>query len=164
MGALEPGKARISHPDPGVEDAIVDAIQVPHFEHAGWRYVEGDREDWPPEAREESRAGWVYIRNRSTGGTTFVPELTAALAERGWEEVDPEAERAAELEDKTVAELRELAKGRGISPIPTTKAELLEALQKFDKGSPLPSGVTEVVNRTGEPERVEPVQPQESEE
>jgi hypothetical protein len=129
MSGLEPGKARMTHPDPEVEDAFVEASQVPHLEHGGWRYVEGDREDWPEEAREESRAGWAYIRNRYTGGTTFVPELTPALRERGWEEVDPQAEQAAELEDKKVAELRELAKERGISPIPSTKDELIEALK-----------------------------------
>jgi hypothetical protein len=128
MSALEPGKARMTYPDPEVEDAIVDAIQVPHFEHGGWRYVEGDREDWPAELQEAGREGMVYIRNRTTGGTAFVPELSGHLRERGWEEVDPEAERAAELEDKNVAELRELAKERGISPIPKTKDELLEAL------------------------------------
>ena len=130
MSALEPGKARISHPDPGVEDAIVDAMQVGHFEHAGWRYVEGDREDWPAELREAGREGMVYIRNRNTGGTAFVPELSGHLRERGWEEVDPGAEQAADLEAKKVAELKALAKERGISPIPTTKAELLEALQQ----------------------------------
>ena len=130
MSALEPGKARMTYPDPGVEDATVDASQVPHMEHVGWQYLEGDREDWPAELRETGRAGMVYIRNRNTGGTAFVPELSGHLRERGWEEVDPGAEQAADLEAKKVAELKALAKERGISPIPTTKAELLEALQQ----------------------------------
>ena len=141
MSALEPGKARMTYPDAGVDDAIVDAAQVPHLEHAGWRYAEGDREDWPDDLQETGRAGMVYIRNRYTGGTAFVPELSGHLRERGWEEVDPQAEQAADLEAKKVAELKALAKERGISPIPTTKAELLEALQETqdEAGEPAPS-------------------------
>jgi hypothetical protein len=145
MGELEPGKARMTHPDPGVEDAIVASSQVPHLEHAGWRYMEGDREDWPDELRETGREGMVYIRNRITGGTAFVPELVGHLRERGWEAVDLQADQAAELETKKVTELRDLAKERGISPIPTTKAELIEALEQQDHhdgdqaGEPAPS-------------------------
>ena len=131
MSALEPGKARMIHPDPGVEDAVVAAIQVPHMEHAGWRYVEGDRETWPEEAREESRAGWVFIRNRNTGGTTFVPELTPALRERAWEEVDLDAEREAQMEEKTLAELKDDAKARGL-PVSGTKDELRERISDHD--------------------------------
>jgi hypothetical protein len=141
MAALEPGKARMTYPDPDVEDAVVDAMQVGHFEHAGWRHAEGDREDWPAELQGAGREGMVYIRNRDTGGTAFVPELVGHLRERGWEEVDPDAEQAADLEAKKVAELKALAKERGISPIPTTKAELLEALQETqdEAGEPAPS-------------------------
>ena len=130
MSDLEPGKSRMTHPDPEVDDAVVDALQVPHFEHAGWRHVEGDRETWPQELQRFEGQGQVYIRNRYTGGTAFVPELSGHLAERGWEVVDPEAEQAAELEAKKVAELRELAKERGISPIPSTKQELIDALNE----------------------------------
>ena len=144
MSALEPGKARMTHPDPGVEDAIVDAAQVPHFEHGGWRYVDGDREEWPEELRETGREGMVYIRNRTTGGTAFVPELSGHLRERGWEEVDPDAEQAAEqaaeLEAKNVAELKALAKERGISPIPKTKDELIEALEHQQDQTPDQAG------------------------
>jgi hypothetical protein len=143
MAGLEPGMARITHPDPGVDDDIVKASQVPHFEHAGWRYVEGDREDWPAELQESGREGMVYIRNRNTGGTAFVPELVGHLRERGWEEVDPDAERAEELETRKVAELKALAKERGISPIPTTKAELLEALQDTQEGAGEPASSEE---------------------
>jgi hypothetical protein len=152
MGELEPGKARMTHPDPGVEDAIVASSQVPHLEHAGWRYMEGDREDWPDELRETGREGMVYIRNRTTGGTAFVPELVGHLRERGWEAVEPAEEATtgafieeASLADLTVPELRDLAKERGISPIPTTKAELIEALEQQDHhdgdqaGEPAPS-------------------------
>jgi len=131
MSALEPGKARISHPDPGVEDAIVDAMQVGHFEHAGWRYVEGDREDWPAELREAGREGMVYIRNRDTGGTAFVPELSGHLRERGWEEVDPQAEQEAQMEEKTLAELKDEAKARGL-PVSGTKDELRERIADHD--------------------------------
>jgi hypothetical protein len=145
MAGLEPGKARMTYPDPGVEDAVVDASQVPHLEHAGWRFVEGDREHWPEELREAGREGMVYIRNRYTGGTAFVPELTGHLGERGWEEVDPDAERAAELEDKTVAELREQARERGL-PVSGTKDELLARLRGEEQdqdqdqaGEPAPS-------------------------
>jgi SAP domain len=129
MAALEPGKARMRHPDPEVDDAIVDAAQVPHLEHGGWQYVEGDRETWPDELRERGREGMVYIRNRYTGGTAFVPELAGHLAERGWEEVDPEAEQAAALEGKTVEELRDLARDRGLK-VSGTKDELLARLRE----------------------------------
>jgi hypothetical protein len=129
MSALEPGKARMTHPDPAVDDAIASASQVPHLEHAGWRFVEGDREDWPEDLERSGREGMIYIRHPITGGTAFVPELTPAFRERGWEVVDPDAERVAALEDKKVPELKELAKDLGISPIPTTKDELIEAIE-----------------------------------
>jgi hypothetical protein len=132
MSELEAGKARMTHPITGA-DEIVDAGQVPHLEHAGWRFEEGDRDTWPQELqRFDDGAPGVHIRNLNTGGATFVPELTGHLRERAWVEVGSDEDRAAQadkLEDKTVVELKELAKDRGISPIPTTKAELIEALE-----------------------------------
>jgi hypothetical protein len=127
---LEPGQARMTHPDPDVHDAIVAAIQVPHFEQVGWRYVEGDREHWPEELQRFQGEQPVYIRHPETGGTSFVPaDVVPHWRSRGWLVVDPDAEQTAELEDKKVTELKEMAKERGISPIPTTKAELIEALE-----------------------------------
>jgi hypothetical protein len=130
MAGLEPGTARMTHPDPDVADAIVQASQVPHFEHANWRYVEGDREDWPAELQRFGGETQVYIHNPTTGAKEFVTKDAAAhWRSRGWVVVDPDAEQAADLDAKTVPELRELAKERGISPIPATKAELIEALE-----------------------------------
>jgi hypothetical protein len=135
MAELKPGTSRMTHPDPDVDDAIVLAMQVPHFERAGFRHVEGDREDWPEELRQEGgREGQVYLHHPETGAREFVPEQAAAhWRSRGWVVVDPQAEQVAELEAETVPKLRELAKNRGISPIPSTKAELIEALEDQEK-------------------------------
>jgi hypothetical protein len=142
MAELAPGTARMTHPDPDVDDATVQAMQVPHFEHAGWRYVEGDREDWPAELQRFGGAEQVYIQHPETGAREFVTKDAAAhWRSRGWVVVDPEAEQAADLEDKKVAELRELAKDRGISPIPSTKAELIEALEGHDVADDDQAGV-----------------------
>lgn len=140
MTELAPGQARMTHPDPDLDDEVVSASQVPHLEHIGWRYVEGDREDWPEDLQRAGREGMVYVRHPETGGTAFVPELSAPLRERGWEVADPDAEQAEALDAKTVADLRELAKERGISPIPTTKAELIEALEQRDSTEPTKAG------------------------
>jgi hypothetical protein len=130
MSGLEPGQARMRNPDPGIDDTIVLAAQVPHLEYNGWTYLEGDRETWPEELQRFGGAEQVHIHHPETGGTAIVPRDAAAhWRSRGWVELDPQAEQAAALEDKTVVELRELAKERGISPIPTIKAELIEALE-----------------------------------
>lgn len=146
MSELEPGTARMTHPDPGVDDVTVNALQVPHLEHAGWRYVEGDREEWPAELRSENQ---VYIRNLTTGGTAFVPELSGHLRERGWVEVgsdDDQAVQVQRLEDKTVEELRELARDRRLK-VSGNKDELLARLAGTEEqdtqdqagGEPAPS-------------------------
>jgi hypothetical protein len=133
MAGLEPGTARMTHPDPDVDDAVVQASQVPHFEYAGWRYVDGDREDWPAELQRFEGQTQVRLRHPETGGTATVGEDSAPhWRSRGWVIVDDVADQAAALEGKTVPELRELAKERGISPIPATKAELVEALEGHD--------------------------------
>ena len=133
MSDLAPGTARMTHPDPTVEDAIAKAEQVPHLEHAGWRFVEGDREHWPEELQRFDGETQVYIRHPVTGASSIVPEIAVPHWRAvGWQVVDPDAEQAAELEGKKVAELRELAKDRGISPIPPTKDELIAALEQHD--------------------------------
>jgi hypothetical protein len=50
--------------------------------------------------------------------------------ERGWVLVTDEDEPEEGLEVLTVPELRELAKTNGITPIPTTKTELIAALSQ----------------------------------
>jgi hypothetical protein len=127
MAALEPGTARIRHPDPDVQDAVVPASAVPEWERNRWEFVEGDREDLPREYQKyegqpERRIYHPGLDRYEHVAESAVPEWRS----RGWVPAD-DVEQA-DLEAKKVAELRELAKERGISPIPTTKAELIEAL------------------------------------
>ena len=129
MSALEPGMARISHPDSGVEDAVVPAAAVPHWEYAGWKYEEGDREDWPTELQRFEGQTQVRIYHPDLDVYETVAESAVPHhRSRGWTlAADHDAEQ---LETKKVAELRQLAKDRGISPIPSTKDELVAALEQ----------------------------------
>jgi hypothetical protein len=159
MAGLEPGQARITHPDPDVQDAIVGAASVPHWEYQGWKLAEGDRETWPAELQRFEGQAQVRIRHPETGGEATVgADSVPHWRSRGWQVVD-EADYPADLETKTVAELRELAKKRGISPVPTTKADLVEALEDqrlIQRLQPLPSTETDD-DQAG----VQPAQPEE---
>ena len=129
MSALEPGMARISHPDPTIEDAVVPASAVPHWEFNGWKYEEGDRETWPEELQRFEGQAQVRIYHPELDRYETVAESAVPHhRSRGWTlAADHDAEQ---LETKKVAELRQLAKDRGISPIPSTKDELVEALEQ----------------------------------
>lgn len=128
MAELEPGQARITHPDPGVADSIVPASAVPLWERVGWQYVEGDREHLPKQHQRFEGQAQVRIYHPELDrvevvAASAVPQHRA----NGWllaDEVEAE-----QLEDKTVAELRDLAKERGVKPIPATKEDLVAALQ-----------------------------------
>lgn len=132
MADLQPGTARMTHPDPDLDDAVVGASQVPHFEHAGWRYVEGDREHWPEELQRFEGEAQVYIRHPVTGATAFLPASAVPhWRSVGWEVVDPDAEQEAALDDKNLAELKDEAKTRGL-PSSGTKDELRERIADYD--------------------------------
>lgn len=133
MADLEPGQARMRHPDPAIPDQTVYASQVPHLELSGYQFVEGDREEWPAEALPFGGQPVVRIYHPELEAYHEVAESAVPYhRERGWVLVEDEAEAEAQagLEGKTVPELRELAKNQGITPIPTTKPELLAALTK----------------------------------
>ena len=129
MSGLEPGRARMSHPDPGVEDANVSASQVPHFENAGWRHEEGDRDTWPEELQRFGGQPQIRLYHPELDRYEVVAESQVPhLRSVGW--MLAEEHETDQLEGKKVAELRELAKDRGISPIPSTKDELIAALEE----------------------------------
>jgi hypothetical protein len=126
---LEPGQARIRHPDAG--ESVVPSSAVPHHERAGWTFVEGDRDTWPQEQQRFEGQAQVRIRHPVTGGESVVAESAVPhWRSVGWEVVDEHAEAEAAVESLTVPELRQLARDRGISPIPSTKPELLAALHE----------------------------------
>jgi hypothetical protein len=122
---------RMTHPD---HDGEFDAqpSQVPFLKDARWQVVPGQDdqgEQWPAELQRFEGQDQVRIRHPETESETVVAASAVPhLREKGWQVVDEQAEAEAGLEDKTVPELRELAKARGISPIPATKPELLAAL------------------------------------
>lgn len=126
---------RMTHPD---HDGVFDAqpSQVPFLKDARWQVAPGQDEqgeEWPAELQRFEGQDQVKIRHPETGGETVVAASAVPYhRERGWLVVDEQAEAEAEagLEGKTVPELRELAKARGISPIPATKPELLDALSE----------------------------------
>jgi hypothetical protein len=129
MADLEPGQARIRHPEVG--ESVVPASAVEHWKRAGWTFVEGDAEQWPVEAQQFGGQQQVRIRHPITGGESIVAESAVPhWRSVGWLVVDAhaEAEATAGLEHKTVPELRELARDRGLKPIPATKPELVAAL------------------------------------
>jgi hypothetical protein len=130
MTALEPGQARITYPDPGVGDAVVPASAVSHWEGIGWKFAEGDREDPPAEYQRFEGQPVVRIYHPELDRYEVVAE--SAVPEHrshGW--VLAEDAVAAELEDKTVAELKEEAKARGL-PVSGTKEELRERITEYD--------------------------------
>jgi hypothetical protein len=141
---LEPGKARIRHPDAG--ESIVPASAVPHHERSDWEFVEGDREDWPTEAQPFGGQPLVRIRHPVAGESRVPQSAVPQWRSVGWQIVEPDDQAAQTvtpvgeggelaMEEFTVPQLRQLARDRGISPIPSTKPELLAALSG-DQESP----------------------------
>jgi hypothetical protein len=127
MSELQPGQARISYPDPTIDDQVVPASAVPHWERVGWSFVEGDREDLP--ASYQRFEGQPPIRIYHPGLDRYEIVAESAVAQhrsQGWQ-LASDAE-AAGFDGKTVEQLREIAREQGISPLPAKKAELIEAL------------------------------------
>jgi hypothetical protein len=108
---------------------------VPLLELTGWQTVEGedlsDVEPLPAELQPFEGQPTFLMRHPDVEGDPVVAAESQVpfYRERGWvlvEEDEPEEG----LEVLTVPELRELAKTSGITPIPTTKAELIAALSQ----------------------------------
>lgn len=129
MADLEPGQARIRHPDLG--EQVVLASQVPHLERAGWEFVEGDRETWPKELQPFE--GQPRVRIYHPGLDRYETVAESAVAQhrsRDWvlaEEWDT-AKATADLDGKTAEELRELARERGLK-VSGSKDDLLARLR-----------------------------------
>jgi hypothetical protein len=124
---------RMRHPDSG---GTYDAqpSQVPLLELTGWQTVEGedlsDVEPLPAELQPFEGQPTFRMRHPDVEGdpVTAAESQVPFYRERGWVLVTDEEQEEVGLEGLTVPELRELAKARGISPIPATKPELLDAL------------------------------------
>lgn len=150
MSDLEPGKARMSPPDPSVEDAVVEASQVPHFENAGWRHEEGDRETWPEELQRFGGQPQVRLYHPVLERYEVVAESQVGqLRSVGWllaEEADQAkaAQQADALSERTVEELKEEARARDL-PVSGSKAELVERIRSHD------SQPQEAIEDAGEP-------------
>jgi hypothetical protein len=134
---------RMTHPDlPGTEISVA-ASAVPFHREARWEEVPGQDEHgevWPLEAQRFGGQTVVRLRHPDLEQEIEVAESAVPFhRERGWQLADQVEAEA--LEGRKVAELRELAKERGISPIPSTKAELVEALHESPDvaGEPAPS-------------------------
>lgn len=129
-------EVRMRHPETGAEiNATPD--QAAHYQRSGWQAVSGQPTRWPAELQRFEGQEQVRLWHPGLPNTRDEPLVVAASAvglhrDKGWLRYDeqPPTEQAAEgLDEKTVPELRELAKQQGISPLPTTKPELLEALR-----------------------------------
>jgi hypothetical protein len=127
---------RLRHPT--LESEIeVPAEAVPHHERSGWVQVKGQAEQgetWPEELQRFEGQEQVRMRHPDLDGEIVVARSAEPYwRERAWEEITDEApaddaQPGEGLAGKTVPELRELAKQAGISPLPSTKDELLAAL------------------------------------
>ena len=134
---------RMRHPDLDSE-YLAEPGQVPHLEQAGWVQVEGQDEQgevWPEDLQLFDGQQQVRMRHPDLPGQEIVRAESAVPyhRERGWQVIEdtppsdenaPSSDAQAEgRSEPTVAELREQAKAAGISPLPTTKADLLAALR-----------------------------------
>lgn len=136
---LEPTRVRMTHPDLDTEIAV-HPLAVPHHEYAGWEVVAGqDAEDeverWPAEQQRFEGQQQVRLYHPDLEGDIIVAASAVPHhRSKGWLISDPEVADQFEgdqgLEAKTVEELKELAKERGISPLPTKKADLIAALNE----------------------------------
>jgi hypothetical protein len=137
MAELEPGFARMSHPDPGVKDAIVKQEQVPHLENVGWRYEEGDRETWPVELQRFEGQPQRRIYHPGLDRYEVVADSQVGpLRSVGWmlaEEADAaKVEQEADvLSEKTLDQLKDEARVRDL-PVSGTKPELVERIRDHD--------------------------------
>jgi hypothetical protein len=148
---------RMIHPDLDAEIEVHPGA-VPHHQRAGWQVASGQDEQgevWPGELQLFGGQRQVRLRHPDLEGDpiTVAESAVPFHREKGWVEVEQEVEVPASLEAKTVPELRELAKDHGISPLPTTKPELLAAL----------AGALATTQQPEEQAGVEPAQPEEEE-
>jgi hypothetical protein len=130
MAELTPGLARMTHPDPDIGDGIVPASAVSHWEGIGWKFAEGDREDPPKEYQRFEGQPAVRIYHPGLDRYEVVAE-SAVSQHRSNDWVLADQVEAEQLEAKTVAELKEDAKARGL-PVSGTKEELRERITEYD--------------------------------
>jgi hypothetical protein len=132
------------HPETGGTYAAQPS-QVPHLQASGWQVVEGQAEQgevWPLEVQRFEGQPPIRLRHPDLDEEITVAESAVPFhREKGWLIVDDEpAERAEaapsetapeaadDLDGKTVPQLQELARARGL-PVSGTKPELLERLR-----------------------------------
>jgi hypothetical protein len=124
---------RMRHPDLEGQEITVASSAAPLHALSGWVAVEGQDdmgEELPAELQPFEGQPTFLMRHPDVEGDPVVAAESQVpfYRERGWLLVTDEEQEEVGLEDLTVPELRELAKARGISPIPATKPELLDAL------------------------------------
>jgi hypothetical protein len=123
----------MTHPDLDGE-ITVDPGAVPHHERARWQVVPGQEEQgeqWPEDLRQFGGQQQVRMRHPDLDGEITIAESAVPFhREKGWQVIDPEAERA--LDDLTVEQLRSRARDAGL-PVSGTKAELLERLSTYEQ-------------------------------
>jgi hypothetical protein len=130
------GKVRMTHPDLDTE-ILVASSAVPIHANSGWRPVPGQEdmgEEIPPDLQRFD--GQEQVRMRHPDLAEIITVARAAVPVHrsvGWLEVDEE--QKAELEDKTVADLKEEARARGLQ-VSGTKDELVERIREYDTEQP----------------------------
>jgi hypothetical protein len=126
---------RMRHPDLEGQEIVVASSAAPLHALSGWVAVEGQDdmgEELPAELQPFEGQPTFLMRHPDVEGDPVVAAESQVpfYRERGWVLVTDEDEPEEGLEVLTVPELRELAKTSGITPIPTTKAELIAALSQ----------------------------------
>lgn len=129
-------KIRMTHPTIDGSEYLADPLQVPHLEEAGWEVADGEDdsqvERWPDDLRRFEGQPKVELYHPQTGGYYTAPESAVPYhREKGWLVVGSDDYRVAQgqqFDDKTVEELREVARERGLK-VSGTKDELLARLQ-----------------------------------
>ena len=107
--------------------------QVEFLKASGWQATDPDApyDEWPEELQRFEGQAQVVMRHPNLDGEIIVAESAEPFhASQGWQRV--EDIRQSELEDQTVEQLKDQARERGISPLPTKKADLIEALSAPD--------------------------------
>jgi hypothetical protein len=130
------GKVRMRHPDLDTE-ILVESSAVPIHANSRWEPVPGQEdmgEEIPPDLQRFDGQEQVRMRHPNLSETIIVAR-SAVPVHRSveWYEVDEEAK--AELEDKTVADLREEARSRGLQ-VSGTKDELIDRIRTHDTEQP----------------------------
>jgi SAP domain len=136
------GKVRMTHPDLD-EEIVVETSAEPIHANSGWRRAPGQddipAEEIPPDAQRFDGQEQVRMRHPDLAEIIVVGRAAVPMHRSvGWLEVEEEAK--AELEDKTVADLKEEARKRGLQ-VSGTKDELVERIRTYDTEEQSSEGV-----------------------